>query len=190
MIVLSCLNQSFFHTLTDKNFWHYPVLMNLEGIPVTMTIFMIFTVIENSWWCEKCNQQIRLRLMFFSLFSKGLIESMEFKIKHWESHIMEKFTFSLFLVHFIFLTNLLGTDLSMEIQRVAFKQSKKISKIVIKEGACNSLNGHLINTCNLTKKPISQQKHIHNKKPLTLEYIQQLRSYISKGKDFSPWTGK
>jgi len=54
----------------------------------------------------------------------------------------------------------------MEIQRVAFKQSKKISKIVIKEGACNSLNGHLINTCNLKKKPISQQKYIHNKKPL------------------------
>ena len=77
---------------------------------------------------------------------------------------MKKFTFSLFLVYFIFLTNLLGTDLSMEIQRVAFKQSKKISKIVIKEGACNSLNGHLINTCNLTKKPISQQKYIHNKK--------------------------
>ena len=103
---------------------------------------------------------------------------------------MEKFTFSLFLVYFIFLTNLLGTDLSMEIQRVAFKQSKKISKIVIKEGACNSLNGHLINTCNLKKKPISQQKYIHNKKPLTLEYIQQLRSYISRGKDYNPWTGK
>ena len=103
---------------------------------------------------------------------------------------MKKFTFSLFLVYFIFLTNLLGTDLSMEIQRVAFKQSKKISKIVIKEGACNSLNGHLINTCNLTKKPISQQKYIHNKKPLTLEYIQQLQNYISKGRDYSPWTGK
>ncbi len=28
MIVLSCLNQSFFYTLTDKNSWHYPVLMN------------------------------------------------------------------------------------------------------------------------------------------------------------------
>ena len=155
-----------------------------------MTIFMIFTVIENSCWFEKCNQQIRLRLMFFSLSSIGLIESMEFKIKYWERHIMKKFTFSFFFVHFIFLTNLLGTDLSMEIQRVAFKQSNKISKIVIREGACNSLNGHLINTCNLTKKPISQQKYIHNKKPLTLEYIQQLRSYISKGKDYNPWTGK
>ena len=44
---------------------------------------------------------------------------------------MKKFTFSLFLVYFIFLTNLLGTDLSMEIQRVAFKQSKKILKIII-----------------------------------------------------------
>ena len=76
---------------------------------------------------------------------------------------MKKFTFTLFLVHFIFLTDLLGTDLSMKIQRVAFKQSKKISKIVIKEGACNSLNGHLINTCNLTKMPISQQKYIHKK---------------------------
>ena len=52
-------------TLTDKNSWHYPVLMNLEGIPVTMTIFMIVTVLENSCWFEKCNQQIRLRLMFF-----------------------------------------------------------------------------------------------------------------------------
>ena len=47
---------------------------------------------------------------------------------------MKKITFTLFLVHFIFLTNLLGTDLSKEIQRVAFKQSKKISKIVIKVG--------------------------------------------------------
>ena len=103
---------------------------------------------------------------------------------------MKEFTFSLFLVHFIFLTNLLGTDLSLEIQSVAFKQSKKISKIVIKEGACNSLNGHLINTCNLTKMSINQQKYIHNKKPLTLEYIQQLRSYISKGKDYNPWIGK
>ena len=129
-----------------------------------MTIFMIFTVIENSCWFENCNQQIRFRLMFFFLSSKRLIESMEFKIKHSERHIMKKFTFSLFLMYFIFLTNLLGTDLSMEIQRVAFKQSKKISKIVIKEGACNSLNGHLINTCNLTKKPISQQKYINNKK--------------------------
>ena len=78
MIVLSCLNQSFFHTLTDKNSWHYPVLMNLEGILVTVTIFMIVTVIENSCWFEKCNQQIRLRLMFFSLSSIGLIESMDF----------------------------------------------------------------------------------------------------------------
>ena len=40
---------------------------------------------------------------------------------------MKKITFSLFLVHFIFLTNLLGTDLSLEIQRVAFKQSEKIT---------------------------------------------------------------
>ena len=93
---------------------------------------------------------------------------------------MKKFTFTLFLVHFIFSNILFGTDLSMEIQRVAFKQSKKISKIVIREGACNSLNGHLINTCNLTKMPISRQKYIHNKNPLTLEYIQQLRSYISR----------
>ena len=46
-----------------------------------MTIFMIFTVIENSCWFENCNQQIRLRLMFFSLSSERLIESMEFKIK-------------------------------------------------------------------------------------------------------------
>ena len=163
--------------------------MNLEGIPVTMTIFMIFTVLENSCWFEKCNQQIRLRLMFFPYLPLGQLNQWISK-KHWERHIMKKFTFSLFLVYFIFLTNLLGTDLSMEIQRVAFKQSKKISKIVIREGACNSLNGHLINTCNLTKKPISQQKYIHNKKPLTLEYIQQLRSYISKGKDYNPWTGK
>ena len=103
---------------------------------------------------------------------------------------MKKFTFSLFLVYFIFLTTLLGTDLSMEIHRVAFKQSKKISKIVIKEGACNSLNGHLINTCNLTKKPYSHQKYIHNKKLLTLEYIQQLQSYIIKGTDYNPWIGK
>ena len=103
---------------------------------------------------------------------------------------MRKITFSLLLVHIIFLKNLFGTDLSLEIQRVAFKQSKKISKIVIRKGACNSLNGHLINTCNLTKMPISRQKYIHNKKPLTLEYIQQLRSYISKGKDYNPWTGK
>ena len=103
---------------------------------------------------------------------------------------MKKITFSLLLIHFLFSKILFGTDLSLEIQRVAFKQSKKISKIIIKEGACNSLNGHLINTCNLTKKPISQQKYIHNKKTLTLEYIQQLRSYISKGKDYNLWTGK
>ena len=56
----------------------YQALMNLEGIPVTVTIFMIVTVIENSCWFEKCNQQIRLRLMFFPLSSIGLIESMEF----------------------------------------------------------------------------------------------------------------
>ena len=48
-----------------------------------MTIFMIFTVIENSCWFENCNQQIRLRLMFFSLSSKRLIESMEYKIKEY-----------------------------------------------------------------------------------------------------------
>ncbi|MFL2772955.1 MAG: hypothetical protein ACJ0DH_05195 [bacterium] len=79
---------------------------------------------------------------------------------------MKKITLSLLLVHFFFSKILFGTDLSLEIQRVAFKQSKKISKIVIKEGACDSLNGQLINTCNLTKKPISQQKYIHKKNRL------------------------
>ena len=71
MIMLSCLNKEFFHTLTDKNPWDYQALMNLEGIPVTVTIFMIVTVIENSCWFEKCNQQIRLKLMYFPCLPYG-----------------------------------------------------------------------------------------------------------------------
>ena len=100
-------------------------------------------------------------------------------------------TFIPFVFFLIVIMNpIWSIDLSKEIKSVAFKQSKRISKIVIKEGACNSLNGHLINTCNQSKKSNGEQKYVHKKKPITLEYIQHLRSYVKKDDDFNPWTKK
>ena len=77
-------------------------------------------------------------------------------------------------------TSMGGKNLGLKVKNVAIFQSKRISKIIEKEGVCNALNGQLVNTCQSVKADTITKIEL----PITLEYIQHLRSYVKKQEKF------
>ena len=71
-------------------------------------------------------------------------------------------------------------NLGSKVKNVAILQSKRISKIIEKEGVCNALNGQLVNTCQSVKADTITKIEL----PITIEYIMHLRSYVKKQEGF------
>ena len=59
-------------------------------------------------------------------------------------------------------------------------------KIIEKEGACSSLQGHLVNTCRGLKKGFSSDDHnrVMNNPPITHEYLIHLKTYVENQENF------
>ena len=73
-----------------------------------------------------------------------------------------------------------GKDIGIRVNNVVAFQTKRITKIIEKEGACTSLQGHLVNTCKSAQHAWTLDVHtkVTNRRPITLEYIKHLRSYL------------
>ena len=96
-----------------------------------------------------------------------------------------------FIIIVLFLVSFGSTSMGREnlgskVKNLAILQSKRISKIIEKEGACTSLHGHLVNTCKSAVHSWTLDVHtkVTNRLPITLEYIQHLRSYVKKQEKF------
>ena len=73
-----------------------------------------------------------------------------------------------------------------KITGILIRTEKRISKIIEKEGACSSLQGHLVNTCKGAKKGWSSDDHakVMNRRPITHEYIIHLKTYVENQENF------
>ena len=71
-------------------------------------------------------------------------------------------------------------NLGSKVKNMAILQSKRISKIIEKEGVCTALNGQLVNTCQSVKADTLTKIEL----PITIEYIMHLRSYVKKQEGF------
>ena len=73
-----------------------------------------------------------------------------------------------------------GKDIGIRVNKVVAFQTKRITKIIEKEGACTSLQGHLANRCKSAQHAWTLDVHtkVTNRRPITLEYIKHLRSYL------------
>ena len=66
-----------------------------------------------------------------------------------------KYLIIFIVLGFFFQNNPFGKDIGRKVNKVVAFQTKRISKIIEKEGACSSLQGHLVNTCRGLKKGFS-----------------------------------
>ena len=90
------------------------------------------------------------------------------------------------MLGFFFPSITFGKDIGLKVNKVVSFQTNRISKIIKKEGASTSLHGHLVNTCNSAIHSWTLDVHtkVTNRLPITLEYIQHLRSYVKKQEKF------
>ena len=92
-----------------------------------------------------------------------------------------KYMIIFILLGLIFPINSFCKDIGIRVNKVVAFQTKRITKIIEKEGACTSLQGHLVNTCKSAQHAWTLDVHtkVTNRRPITLEYIKHLRSYLS-----------
>ena len=97
-----------------------------------------------------------------------------------------KYLIIFLMLSFLFPSIIFGNDIGMKVNKAVTVQTNRISKIIQKEGACTSLHGHLINTCKSAVHSWTLDVHtkVTNRLPITLEYIQHLRSYVKKQEKF------
>ena len=91
-----------------------------------------------------------------------------------------KYLIIFIVLGFFFPNNPFGKNIGRKVNKVVAFQTKRITKIIEKEGACTSLQGHLVNTCKSAQHAWTLDVHTKgtNRRPITLEYIKHLRSYL------------
>ena len=99
-----------------------------------------------------------------------------------------KYLIIFIVLGFFFPNNPFGKDIGRKVNKVVAFQTKRISKIIEKEGACSSLQGHLVNTCRGLKKGFSSDDHnrVMNNPPITNEYLIHLKTYVENQENFYP----
>ena len=97
-----------------------------------------------------------------------------------------KYLIIFIVLGFFFPNNPFGKDIGRKVNKVVAFQTKRISKIIEKEGACSSLQGHLVNTCKGAKKGFSSDDHnrVMNSNPITNEYLIHLKTYVENQENF------
>ena len=97
-----------------------------------------------------------------------------------------KYLIIFIVLGFYFPNNPFGKDIGIKVNKVVAFQTKRISKIIEKEGACSSLQGHLVNTCKGAKKGWSSDDHakVLNRRKITHEYIIHLKTYVENQENF------
>ena len=97
-----------------------------------------------------------------------------------------KYLIIFIVLGFFFPNNPFGKDIGRKVNKVVAFQTKRISKIIEKEGACSSLQGHLVNTCRGLKKGFSSDDHnrVMNSPPITHEYLIHLKAYVENQENF------
>ena len=97
-----------------------------------------------------------------------------------------KYLIIFIVLGFFFPNNPFGKDIGRKVNTVVAFQTKRISKIIEKEGACSSLQGHLVNTCRGLKKGFSSDDHnrVMNNPPITHEYLIYLKTYVENQENF------
>ena len=97
-----------------------------------------------------------------------------------------KYLFIFILLGLIIPGKYYGKDIGIRVNKVVAFQTKRISKIIEKEGACSSLQGHLVNTCRGLKKGFSSDDHnrVMNNPPITHEYLIHLKTYVENQENF------
>jgi hypothetical protein len=79
-----------------------------------------------------------------------------------------KYLIFFIVLGFFFPNNPFGKDIGRKVNKVVAFQTKRISKIIEIEGACSSLQGHLVNTCRGLNPGFSSvvKKRVMNDPPL------------------------
>ena len=97
-----------------------------------------------------------------------------------------KYLIIFIVLGFFFPNNPFGKDIRRKVNKVVAFQTKRISKIIEKEGACSSLQGHLVNTCRGLKKGFSSDDHnrVMKSRPITHEYLIHLKTYVENQENF------
>ena len=99
---------------------------------------------------------------------------------------MDESTLYFIVLGFFFPNNPFGKDIGRKVNKVVAFQTKRISKIIQKEVAFSSLQGHLVNTYRGLKKGFSSDDNnrVMNNQPITHEYLIHLKTYVENQEIF------